>query len=81
MINEERERIREAARRYVCDQGPVPPIALLEQVARIVLEAKAPPPVASQLEASEALTDRKQRDGMECRAPTPHSSRALTRML
>ena len=41
MTNQERERIREAARRYVRDQAPIPPTALLEQVARIVLQAKA----------------------------------------
>jgi hypothetical protein len=40
VTNQERERIREAARRYVRDQGPNPPTAVLEQVARIVLQAK-----------------------------------------
>jgi hypothetical protein len=40
VTNQERECIREAARRYVRDQGPIPPTALLEQVARIVLQAK-----------------------------------------
>jgi hypothetical protein len=40
VTNQERERIREAARRYVSDQAPDPPTALLEQVARIVLQAK-----------------------------------------
>jgi hypothetical protein len=40
MTAEERMRIQEAACRYVRDQGPNPPTALLEQVARIVLQAK-----------------------------------------
>jgi hypothetical protein len=37
---EERERIREAARRYVHERAPNPPDAVLERVARIVLEAR-----------------------------------------
>jgi len=41
VTNQEREDIRAAARRYVRDQAPTPPTALLEQVARIVLQAKA----------------------------------------
>lgn len=38
MTNEEREGIREAARRYVHEQAPTPPDAILERVAGIVLE-------------------------------------------
>jgi hypothetical protein len=35
-------RIEEAACRYVREQAPTPPIAVLECVARIVLQATAP---------------------------------------
>jgi hypothetical protein len=42
VTNEERERIRAAARRYVRDQGPIPPRAVLERVARTVLQARDP---------------------------------------
>jgi hypothetical protein len=37
---EERARIQEAARRYVREAAPTPPTAILEQVVRIVLEAR-----------------------------------------
>jgi hypothetical protein len=40
VTNNERERIREAARRYVREQAPNPPIEVLERVARIVLETR-----------------------------------------
>jgi hypothetical protein len=40
VTTEERERIRAAARRYVHEQAPTPPDAVLERVARIVLETK-----------------------------------------
>ena len=43
MTNEEREHIREVARRYVHEQAPVPPVAVLERVARIILQSKTPP--------------------------------------
>jgi hypothetical protein len=33
-------RIQEAARRYVHEQAPTPPVAVLERVARIVLQAR-----------------------------------------
>jgi hypothetical protein len=33
-------RIQEAARRYVRELAPTPPVATLEQVARIVLNAR-----------------------------------------
>lgn len=36
----ERMRIQEAARRYVHEQAPTPPLAVLERVARIVLQAR-----------------------------------------
>ena len=39
MTNQARECIREAARRYVRDEGPIPPTAVLERVARIILQA------------------------------------------
>ncbi len=38
MTAEERTRIQEAARRYVREQAPRPPVAVLERVARIVLQ-------------------------------------------
>ena len=41
MTAEERMRIQEAACRYVREQAPTPPVAVLERVARIVLQAKA----------------------------------------
>jgi hypothetical protein len=40
VTNEQRECIREAARHYVSGQAPVPPIAVLERVGRIVLQAR-----------------------------------------
>jgi hypothetical protein len=40
VTNKERERIREAARRYVHEQAPSPPMETLERVARIVLQAR-----------------------------------------
>jgi hypothetical protein len=43
VTNEEREGIREAARRYVHEQAPTPPVAVLERVARIVLQARTQP--------------------------------------
>jgi hypothetical protein len=42
MTAEERTRIQEAGRRYVREQAPRPPVAVLERVARIVLEARRP---------------------------------------
>ena len=42
MTAEERTRIQEAACRYVREQAPTPPIAVLERVARIVLQAQSP---------------------------------------
>jgi hypothetical protein len=42
MTDEERECIREAARRYVRERAPTPPMAVLESVARIVLQARTP---------------------------------------
>jgi hypothetical protein len=41
MTNEEREGIRAAARRYVHEQAPSPPIEVLERIARIILQARA----------------------------------------
>jgi hypothetical protein len=41
MTTEERQCIREAARRYVHEHAPVPPIAVLERVAQIVLQARS----------------------------------------
>ena len=43
MTSEEREWIREAARRYVREQAPTPPAAILEQVARIVASVRWSP--------------------------------------
>jgi hypothetical protein len=40
MTAEERTDIQELARRYVREQGRTPPIAVLECVARIVLQAR-----------------------------------------
>jgi hypothetical protein len=40
MTAEERIRIQEAARRYVREQAPTPPVAVLERVARIVLQVR-----------------------------------------
>jgi hypothetical protein len=40
MTPEERTRIQQAARRYVREQAPVPPVAILEQVARVILQAR-----------------------------------------
>jgi hypothetical protein len=40
VTNKERECIRDAARRYVREQAPSPPIEVLERVARIVLQAR-----------------------------------------
>jgi hypothetical protein len=40
VTNEERECIRKAARRYVREQAPTPSIAVLERVARILLQAR-----------------------------------------
>lgn len=61
MTDEERERIREAARRYVREQAPTPPIALLERIARIVLQDKTlkwrmkiPNHVASKAQSAES---------------------------
>jgi hypothetical protein len=42
MTAEERAYIRGAARRYVHEQAPTPPMAVLERVARIVLQARTP---------------------------------------
>jgi hypothetical protein len=42
VTSEERERIQAAARRYVRDQAPTPPVAVLERVARIILQARTP---------------------------------------
>jgi hypothetical protein len=39
MTAEERTRIQEAGRRYVREQAPRPPVAVLERVARIVVQA------------------------------------------
>jgi hypothetical protein len=44
MTGEERRQIQEAACRYVHEQAPTPPRAVLERVARIVLEARSPRP-------------------------------------
>ena len=41
VTNEEREGVREAARRYVHEQAPTPPDAILERVAGIVLQARS----------------------------------------
>ena len=38
---EERTRIQEAARCYVREQAPTPPLAVLERVARIVWQARS----------------------------------------
>jgi hypothetical protein len=38
--SEERQRIQAAARRYVREQAPTPPVAILERVARIVLQTR-----------------------------------------
>jgi hypothetical protein len=40
MTAEERTRIQQAARRYVREQAPTPPAAILEIVARILLEGR-----------------------------------------
>jgi hypothetical protein len=40
VTSEERQRIQAAARRYVREQAPTPPVAVLERVARIVLQAR-----------------------------------------
>jgi hypothetical protein len=40
MTGEERTAIQEVARRYVREQAPAPPVAVLERVARIVLQAR-----------------------------------------
>ena len=40
MTAEEREGIREAARRYVNEQAPTPPNVILERVVRIVLQSR-----------------------------------------
>jgi hypothetical protein len=40
VTSDERKRIRAAARRYVHEQAPTPPAAVLERVARIVLQAR-----------------------------------------
>jgi hypothetical protein len=40
VTSEERKRIQAAAWRYVHEQAPTPPVAVLERVARIVLEAR-----------------------------------------
>jgi hypothetical protein len=40
MTAEERADIQELARRYVREQAPTPPTAVLERVARIVLQAR-----------------------------------------
>jgi hypothetical protein len=50
MTAEERAHIREAARRYVHEQAPTPPLAVVERVARIVLQAGS-------LERHEAVSD------------------------
>jgi hypothetical protein len=42
MTAEERTRIQEAARRFVREQAPTPPLAILEQVVRIVLNVRRP---------------------------------------
>jgi hypothetical protein len=52
VTSEERERIRAAARRYVREQAPTPPVAVLECVARIVLQAGTPQ------RAGDGLSDR-----------------------
>ena len=41
MTVEERTRIQEEARRYVRQRAPTPPAAVVERVARIVLQARA----------------------------------------
>jgi hypothetical protein len=40
MTSDEEAGIRAAARRYVQEEAPTPPTAVLEQVARIVLEVR-----------------------------------------
>jgi hypothetical protein len=40
VTNKERECIRAAARRYVHEQAPRPPIEVLERVATIVIQAR-----------------------------------------
>jgi hypothetical protein len=49
MTAEERMSIQEAARRYVREQAPIPPIAVLERIARIIQQARTsgPPEPAS----------------------------------
>jgi hypothetical protein len=42
MTADERMRIQAAARRYVREQAPVPPIAVLEHVALVILQARSP---------------------------------------
>jgi hypothetical protein len=74
VTNQERERIHQAARRYVHDQGPNPPTALLEQVARIVLQAKTLPPSYEPNGNLSDPDDRKQRDGKTYRVGTHYSS-------
>jgi hypothetical protein len=52
MTEEERTHIREAACRYVREQAPMPPIAILERIARIVLQARGSPRVGDYDRAS-----------------------------
>jgi hypothetical protein len=40
-VTSQEQRIQAAARRYVREQAPTPPAAVLERVARIVLQAHA----------------------------------------
>jgi hypothetical protein len=42
MTADERTRVQEAARRYVREQAPMPPIAVLEHVAWVILQARSP---------------------------------------
>jgi hypothetical protein len=43
MTAEERARIQGEARRYVREQAPTPPVAILEQVARIIANVRWSP--------------------------------------
>ena len=62
MTAEERTRIQEEARRYVREQGPIPPVALLERVARIVLLESSSRPRPTQTRTAGALAHLSQHD-------------------
>ena len=60
MTAEEREGIREAARRYVNEQAPTPPNVILERVARIVRQSR---PVALRSPNHSGMVDEGWGDG------------------